>query len=264
MSRNAVVGRSTGSKCHSLPDKKVECKIGSCKCRLRQKTKRQKCVCAKALLKKKILTPQDIFDELGNYKYCTPVLASLISPRKFSEMRNLLTKKIAELMPDYRYATARTILKYKLENFICGDLPEVSDKKCIRVALQEIADEDDYLIKLRLVDRKPSEPEKFSIIPYSSCTTPFHLLYSINIASLRYRLLENFNETESEELDDSSDSPSDEDEFTATANLKFWDDGIPHEMTIENISIDVEKCVCNISFSIEDYENFIAKKQRTQ
>ena len=267
---NALFGHRTSRRCHSLPYKKVTCRIGSCKCRVRTKLKKEKCVCVKALLKKKKLTGNDIFDELGNYNYCNPILTKMINHKKLANMRTLLNTKLAELMPDYRYATARTILKYNLENYIYGDLPGLSSTKCIRVVLKEIAHEDDYLIKLCLTERKnrARENEKFSIIPYSGCMTPFHLLKDIKIARRHYRLHQILDK-EAETEDDPSDSESEDDvqndfldEFKATVNLKFWDNDVPYEMTMEDISIDTEKCECVIHFSREEYERFTAKRQR--
>jgi len=288
MTKNkAIFGKGISKRCHSLPDLKVMCKPGSCKCRRKTKVSYEGCVCAKALLNKDILSPRDIFDELGNYNYCSGVLAKIIGSRKLSSMRNCMNDKMSTIMPDHRYATAHTILRHNLENFVYGVLPGESKSKCVRVVLEEMADEDDNIIKLSLVERRhrSHENEKCSIFPYVACMTPYELLSPIDISDRHYRLhelLEADEETEDDSSEtfesevQSSDSDSDNDSdnddsevssectesFNATVNLKFWDEDVPFEMTIQNVSLDLDKCECVINFSREDYEHFTAKRQR--
>ena len=267
----AILGRAITKRCNNLPDKKLN--PNSC---------REKCACAKALLGKEILTARDIFDELGNYNYCSAILGRVVHQNKLSRTRTQIIAKIAAIMPGFRYATARTILRHKIENYICGMLPGESSEKCVKAVLKEFG-KDNRLIKLRLTERKKHsrENEKCSIIPYDECKTPFHLFNPIDMSGRYYRLHEVI-EADDETQDDSSETFSDEsseteevpsvpapdppseffDSFTATVNLKFWDRDVPYEMTMENVSIDVEKCECTISFSQEDYEHFIAKRQR--
>ena len=263
----AIFGRAITKKCNSLPDKKVN--PNSC---------REKCACAKALLGKEILTARDMFDELGNYNYCSAILGRVVHQNKLSRMRAQMVKQIAAIMPGYRYATARTILRHKIENYVCGVLPGESSTKSVKAVLKEFGN-DNRLIKLRITERKKHsrENETCSIIPYGECKTPYHLFNPIDISGRYYRLqevLEADDETEDDSESESSESSESEEEvlseapseffesFTATVNLKFWDNGTPYEMTMENISIDVEKCECVISFSQEDYEHFITKRQR--
>jgi hypothetical protein len=195
-------------------------------------------------------------------------------------MRTQIIDKIAAIMPGYRYATARTILRHKIENYVCGMLPGESSKKCAKEVLKEFG-KDNRLIRLRLTERKKHsrENEKCSIIPYDECKTPFHLFNPIDMSGRYYRLHEII-EADDETEDDSSETFTDEsseseeetsipdppseffESFTATASLKFWDDGDPFHIAIQNVSVDLEKYECVISFSREDYENFIVKRQR--
>ena len=156
---SAFFGKVTSRKCNSVPTDEI-CKTENCKCMLsissgitcrhgtckcsNRKPCTVKCLCANALLKKKILSAKDIFDELGNYNYCYSVLSKITDWRRMSVTRNILNERIAAINPpDYRYATANTILKHRLQDYVCGTLPGITEKVCVNVVLTNMIKDND-------------------------------------------------------------------------------------------------------------------------
>lgn len=149
---NALLGNSITRSCHNAP-------IGH--------KGHFDCICASLLPSEGEVDPKDLFDELGNYRYCQGVIYSVCKKSAtWTKYRKAMKKRLANEEPlGYRQASAYTILKYDLVPHITNILPGAESKKDnINVVKRMLAEGDHTLIQLKIdiedTSKHPEEPGK--------------------------------------------------------------------------------------------------------
>ena len=162
--RNALKGNNCARVCHNAP-------FGT------RMSDKLPCVCKKLLAEKykrdEKLPHETFFDELGNYKYCQPSIASYFkgvpSIGKLHGSRTNFIKDIVEKQGKvYRDVTAITILRYELIPYIQGKLPGVNANNSVLAVLERMyAENNNTLIRVKIPEipgsktarMKPISPE---------------------------------------------------------------------------------------------------------